>query len=72
MFRISWTGGPGVSSPEISNLTHKQPQPHHHDYEDFVPGGDFSSLLCAILFVIMKADRLNTPTGILCDLGLIT
>jgi len=51
----------GISNPEISDLTHNQPRPHCHDREDFVPGRDFLSLWCAILFVIMKADRLNTP-----------
>jgi hypothetical protein len=30
----------------------------------FVLGGDFSPLWSAILFVIMKSDRLNTPPGI--------
>jgi hypothetical protein len=51
-----WCGGEdvvgavaGVSNPEISDLTHSQPQPHCHDREDFVPGGDISSLWSAIL-----------------------
>jgi hypothetical protein len=30
----------GVSNPEISDLTHKQPHPHCHDAEEFVPGED--------------------------------
>jgi hypothetical protein len=39
----------GVSNPEISDLTHKQPQPYRRDREDSVPGGEFLSLLNAIL-----------------------
>jgi hypothetical protein len=38
-----------VSNPEISDLTRRQPHPHRHDGEDFVPGGDFLSLWSAIL-----------------------
>jgi hypothetical protein len=54
----------GVSNPEISDLTRKQPQPRRHDLEDFVPGGDFLSLWSANLFAIMKAASLDTPAGI--------
>jgi hypothetical protein len=39
----------GVSNPEISDLTYKQPQPHSHDCEGFVPGEGFLSLWSAIL-----------------------
>jgi hypothetical protein len=34
----------GVSNPEISDLTRKQPQQHQRNGEDFVPGEDILSL----------------------------
>jgi hypothetical protein len=45
---LAGLSGGGIKSG-ISDLTHNQPQPRCHDREDFVPGGDFSSLWSAIL-----------------------
>jgi hypothetical protein len=55
----------GVSNPEISDLTHKQPQPHRHDREDSVPGGDFFIAMGCDSFAIMKSRLAEYPGGYL-------
>jgi hypothetical protein len=47
--RTGWVKRAGVSNPEISDLTHNEPQSYRHDCEGFVPGEDFLSLWCTIL-----------------------
>jgi len=39
-----WVKQPGVSNPEISDLTYKQPHPRCREHEDFVPGEDLLAL----------------------------